>query len=199
MRRETSLIVGCSVLLLAGCTGGGEAEPPVEEYMRQAAVQARDAGFDEAAEMLEDGVVDSADYEAAVENARRCISDLGVAMSEPQLNPVDNLRLSYTVSIEGVSAGTEDAINACMDGNVGAVETYYVATHEQQMSTPLIAPVRACMEAAGQGSFPDATSMPEFAGDPEEQDGTRRETAFECIREGMAEAFPDVEYYAIGY
>ncbi len=200
MSRSSLAIVSCAALLaITACSGGDGAAQPIQKDILAAAKEQRAAGHDQAADLLEDGVVDSADYEAAIENARRCISDLGLSMSEPQLNPVDNLRYSYYANTEGAPVGTDEAVTACMDGNVASVEVYYVATHEQVMSTPLIAPVNTCMEEAGYGPFPEATSMPDFAGDPEDDDAGRRTTAFECIGSAMSEVYPEVEYYGIGY
>lgn len=198
---RVTVCAGLVALAGAACSAPADEEAGfTAEDVKQAAQRELDEGHEEAAAMLEDGVVTQAEYQQAVENVAECVTEGGLIMSEPVLNPIDNQRLLFTVDWNGIDGEVaEPLVTGCQTTYQGAVETYYTATNEASMDQALVPRVRECMVEEGFDVEQGAADVRAFVGPTQDEDTSRRDVAVECISTAVREVFPDLPNVSIAF
>lgn len=145
-------------------------------------------------------VLDASDYEQAFRNFSQCFTGRGHTVSDPVLNPADNLTYIYTLDTVGLdpSVVTQDQ-NEC-SADFLEVEAMYTATTPQVMDEPLRLAIIECMQAQDLPIDPDAKNYPDFitlAGDS--ADTEWRISFGSCLSQAGAQLYPDLESIPVGF
>lgn len=185
-------VIGACLLLLAGCA----AEPPVQDdralVLALAEVE-RDAGHEEQAALLEDGVASAEDYDEAFRLMRGCMEEGGVTLTEPVVSPADGLRYIWDFDANGLAPEAIDELQLeCESVYWTSVSAAYPDTHAHVMDEPLRLAAIECLRAEGYELSGEERNFVELAGDPEADGGVRREAAADCVFREAHELYPEL-------
>lgn len=180
-----------ALLLVAGCSSaaGGQQADYSQDDVRALGRDAAAAGYKEQAAALEDGVVDEAEYEAAVGSVSKCITDAGYAVTPLVLSPVTNS--TYEFAYDSSGRDQEQAYkdyDKCEAQFLLPTATVYEATTPQHMDEPLLQAVEECMDEAGTPVQGDPKTFVEVAGTREAQ----AENARQCTTDLAYKMYPDL-------
>ncbi|MEV8241962.1 hypothetical protein AB0O90_17085 [Microbacterium testaceum] len=191
--RAAAATAMAAALLLAGCSSAPAPEIATgPELVKQLAQQAREAGYEESASRLEDGVIDKNEYDAAFGDMRSCFEGLGMTLEDVSINRGDGIRYIYRVEGSGFSQNTiEDADAACTDRYFSHVDSAYIATTPPKMDEPLRVATIECMRSAGYDMSGSEATFADIAVSPDADGGRRYKTADSCATEAVLSLYPD--------
>jgi hypothetical protein len=173
-------------LVSAGCAAG---DSGLSTRELTPAELASAAGFREAAEMLEDGQITSAEYDAALALARGCMEALGAVLSPISVSPVDGLRRIYTSRPSTADPRAIQRVEDCSVRYQSYVEAEYARERSasEKMEAPLLENSKQCLRGAGvpiSRTDSNAPQMIRTAGDQ------HRGTVVRCILDEGRELYP---------
>jgi hypothetical protein len=156
-------------------------------------------GFVEQAAALSDGEVSEQEYRSAFDDLGYCLARDGITVTEPQVSPIDNLRLVFSYSLNGVDGARAAEIQAtCEERYWSDISAFYVGTHPKVLDPKLVTAVTACLNESGIETRGDETAFRDLAGsDPVSSKGTlseRAAVASTCLEEAVNYLFPGFPY-----
>ncbi|MWV50662.1 hypothetical protein GRS96_15415 [Rathayibacter sp. VKM Ac-2803] len=203
MRRSITALAGLAALLgLAGCAAGGPSgsvrhEPMSSGRIEALAAQERDAGHEEQAELLEDGVVTFEEYDASFVLYARCLTDKGLSVEGPQISPVDGVRYQSSVDI-----GTREQTAALADIDeceavyrTSAAQAYELS-QPQVMDAPLAEATAECLRGKGLAATGEETEVADFVDSVGEAEA---EEAVDCVLSEASRLYPEMTSLSAGY
>lgn len=181
-------LVAVASFALTACSGGSSDPGAVVQSL---AAEAKAAGSDENAALLEDGKVSEDELYDAARRYQSCVRDLGVELPEPVMSPVDSVTLMWdelaTVELGGEAAEQATQCRQQYEPVSGA----FVVTHKSVMDPALVDAVSDCMVSAGFEVPPDASSVADFVGGEGEDDSGRVSQAEKCTVYNAMRLFPE--------
>lgn len=185
--------------LATGLTGCAKPQEPTgRDLVLHLGRQASEAGYDSQAEVLADGVVEAEEYDEAIREARSCLTERGIAMTEPQLNPADGLIYLFEMDAGGLSMSAFEEEQAfCLDSRLHFVESAYVATTPKIMFEPLRIAAIECMKNLGYSVSGSEKSFADLAGEIGEGDTAQENDAADCITDEAIRIYPDLKMIGI--
>lgn len=190
------------VLALAGCAvtlAGCSSEPDHTSSLQQLADQARAAGSDDNALILDDGEVTDDEYFQAARGYQTCIRETGIVLPDPEMNPVDGVTLVFdTTEIIELSGANATKSQEC-EQQWQPVLLGYTSTHTFKMDEALLAAVATCMEDKGFTVPEDASEVADIVGNPDSDGGEQRGIAENCTYAEAERLFPDSPGFVFSY
>lgn len=176
-------------VVLTGCSSAqsDDAQSPVQA----AAEQARSAGLDFQARILEDGSITDAEYADAIDAEVSCISQAGISVTTPQLSLADSQRYTFEMTPQpGVAEGNvRDVETKCRAEWLDLVEDQYFATNKPRMDAALMAGVQDCLRGLGVPVSGNETNIPDLSAAPANATGDQLTT---CIQSTGQVIYPGI-------
>lgn len=136
-------LVAALAVLLGACGGSAATRHPYAAEM-EAARKAASSDFERA--VLEDGVVERAEYDEAFSRLRECLSGRGVTNVEYLLNTGG--------FYDSVATGefSDETIDSCAEGNTTLIEPLYVTSVQNPDNRPVTDILAECFNRHGVGT-----------------------------------------------
>lgn len=151
------------------------------------------AGHDESAKMLSDGVIDKADYDQAFTNLEQCMTGLGYTVTDPVVSPADGLSLLFGYVNPGRAPEKLDSDSLeCETKFWAAVTTVYTNTNEQTTEEAVRVAAIDCLNAKGFKVPAEARNYKAMSGDPTADGGAQRKEAEMCVIDNVYKLHPDI-------
>ena len=201
-RGKWSLVAGASPallvvaigLVLAGCsraTDGGTDSVP---SLQQIAANARAAGHDWQADLLDDGDITLAEYDEGHRRNLACLDSAGITYSDPARNLPDGFRWLYDMSWPSMSDSEgQRASEDCYDQNLGDLELAMSAWGDWSTEPALLADIVSCVGDQGFEIDAAAKNWRQVWLSGADQ-GLTQQAVATCAQNGMARLHPGVEY-----
>jgi hypothetical protein len=185
---------------LCSCTAQGEPQerqPITAAQVQELAKKEKALGHNEQAQLMEDGKVTLEDYSSAFDLLSQCLSSDGVKTTDPVTDPVSGDRFAFSYDFAGIKPDVAiRAIDNCEASYWKSVSLAYSSGVSQRMDPRIAAATTTCLQEKGLPVPPSANSVPDFAGVLDKDD---IEVMKMCIQDSVAEFFPELTSFTIGY
>jgi hypothetical protein len=205
MRFAIPALAGAGALLmlvLAGCSDAPANESASHEPLSSAQIEAladqeREAGHEEQAAFLEDGLVTFEEYDASFVLYADCLAARGFTVEGPQVSPVDGVRYESTTDIgtREQSAALAD-IDECHAAYSTSVARAYELSQPQVMDPPLAQATADCLTGKGLSVSGEETAVADFVdsvGEGEDDEVTA------CVLDEAVRLYPEMTSLSVGY
>lgn len=188
-----SVAVAFAVLLLGGCGGGGapSVESRVRATLQSAGRDARANGYDEQADVLEDGTITDAEYRRLFSLFEECVARERVALDPPAVSPIDGRRMLWWPK-DNVPFKTErefDAVTRCQVRYIADADNM-VIEEPRRMAEPLRRHLATCLRSKGVDLAPTDDDIRKIMSVATKE---HAEDVATCISERVLELFPDIK------
>lgn len=192
MIRRAAAAGALGILATLSITSCSEEQSSVAERRRALAErrqsEAEEAGWDQQAEVLADGEVTAAEYDALVASYIECYESEGVPMTDPVVHPANpRLRITAPENPGSEVAVDSEALVECQTTYLGVEELLW--EDPAPMEPPLADAIRECMSGTGSPLEPDDDDLGDMARavGPEGNDALAR-----CVSEETSAFAPDL-------
>lgn len=194
-RSAIGMFVLLGALAMSGCTGPSTdaTELTPREVVLAAADEAKKQGLDFQYRAMEDGVVDSEDYDAAYKALASCYATSGLGIDPPVLNPVDGLTYIFDLRANGLAPEKVDEVQSmCLAEYWVPINGIFLSTNTQRMDEVLRTSSIDCMREEGFQLSGEELTFSELVGEPDATDRTQYNTARDCVVKLAHELFPEI-------
>ena len=198
---RSSVVVVLSVLALgtlAGCDATPEATTSDSfafTTVENARQYAHDKGYDDAAKILDDGVVSADEYRAANADYQLCLEAQGYVFHNVMIDPVGGLQFIFENDFTGSEANADvKAIDRCQD-QYDPVEQSYTLSQPQRMDPQLLETVKRCLDGRAYKYDPESTNLKTLAG----SNGGIPIPVSDCVTREAETLFPHLPALILGY
>lgn len=175
-----------------GCSSPRNTVDDARSSVLEYAKEAREAGADKNAELLQDGNVTEDEYLEAAARYQTCMGAAGIDLVGPQFSPVDNKTLEWGYPEDITSSPTSLKEQETCRAQWEPVMWSFITTHEPLMDRPLMEAVQACLESQSLTFPSEAKSFNDLVG-PTDDKGVQRIPAIEkCIISEALRLYPDL-------
>ena len=139
-----------AVLSLGGCStsDGGSSSGP--SSLMQIADDARSAGHEWQANLLDDGEVTLAEYDEGHRRNLECLTNAGMTFTDPVRILTDGFRWDYAISWAGMDDSAGQTVSErCFEDNLGALELAMASWGDWRTDPALLSEISSCVSAAG--------------------------------------------------
>lgn len=192
-----ALVIGA--LALTSCAAEQKPAPLVgEAAVLDLARQAKEKHFDDQYELLKDGEISTKDRDDAFRRMSECMTEKGITVSSPTVNPADGLRYLFMIDGEGLDQDYFLAEQtSCLEAHWNFVDNGYMATRSPRMAPELMEAVQACLKQQGFTVPADAVAFRDLVGSPESDKGAQRDAAGTCVSEKAHVLYPDLDQISV--
>jgi hypothetical protein len=194
-RLAALMLIGAAVL--GACSPGDAGDGDGPPSLHQLADDARSAGQEWQANVLDDGDVTLAEYDEAHRRVLACLDAAGLTHSEPERNIPNGYEWLYDISWQGMDEEDGSRAAQACDENNRYVALAMSAWGDWETEPALLAAVVECVTDAGFEIPADVRNYREVWLSASDQ-GLTREKVAACIDSGMLRLHPGVGY-AIGF
>lgn len=198
---KLGVIALLAAILVSGCASGDQ-DSSQDHAMTSAQIEAlaeveQKAGHDDQAAVLEDGAVDSVEYDATFNALEKCLTERGFVVTSPVVSPVNGLRYEFSADF-----GARDQVSAladmddCEAVHWNSVAQAYESSNEAVMDPTLSAAAASCLQERGHSDATEESSVARFVSALGEN---AVDDVVQCVQDEGSKLFPDLPSLTVGY